>query len=57
MAEEKKDKKEKFGNCGGCNKPIKKIRRYYRNGKYYCTKKCHKTYLDKTKQSKDAPQQ
>lgn len=55
MADEKKDKKEKFGNCGGCGKPIKKIRRYYHSGKYYCTKKCHKTYLTKSKQPKNAP--
>jgi len=35
---------EKQTNCLACNKPIKKIRRYYRNGKYYCTKKCWKTF-------------
>lgn len=33
---------EKQTNCPACNKPIKKIRRYYRNGKFYCTKKCWK---------------
>lgn len=27
-------------NCAGCGKPIKKIKRYYRNGKFYCTRKC-----------------
>ncbi|MDD5156103.1 MAG: hypothetical protein PHF11_06460 [Candidatus Omnitrophica bacterium] len=31
---------EKQTNCLGCNKPIKKLRRYYRDGKFYCTKKC-----------------
>jgi hypothetical protein len=31
---------EKQTNCLGCNKPLKKLRRYYRNGKFYCTKKC-----------------
>lgn len=31
---------EKQTNCLGCNKPLKKVRRYYRNGKFYCTKKC-----------------
>lgn len=31
---------EKQTNCLGCNKPLKKLRRYYRNGKLYCTKKC-----------------
>ena len=30
-------------NCAGCNKPIKRHKRYYRNGKYYCTQKCYKT--------------
>ena len=52
MAEEKKDKKERFGNCVGCAKPIKKVRRYYRNGKYFCTKRCYKDYLAKTSQNK-----
>ena len=23
-----------------CNKPLKKIKRYYRDGKFYCSKKC-----------------
>ena len=32
-------------NCAGCNKPMKKAKRYYRNGKYYCTKKCAKTTI------------
>ena len=31
---------EKQTNCLACNKPMKRIKRYYRNGKYYCTKKC-----------------
>jgi len=31
---------EKQTNCLGCNKALKKIKRYYRNGKYYCTKRC-----------------
>lgn len=30
-------------NCAGCNKPLKKKKRYYRNGKYYCNKNCFKT--------------
>lgn len=36
MAEEEKTQT----NCLGCNKPIKKLKHYYRNGKYYCGKKC-----------------
>lgn len=31
---------EKQTNCPACNKPIKKVKRYYRNGKFYCNKKC-----------------
>jgi len=31
---------EKQTNCLGCNKPLKKLRSYYRDGKFYCTKKC-----------------
>jgi hypothetical protein len=46
---EAKPKEEKQTNCLGCNKPIKKIRRYYRDGKYYCTKKCWISYIKKSK--------
>ncbi|MFA5089407.1 MAG: hypothetical protein WC510_00065 [Candidatus Omnitrophota bacterium] len=31
---------EKQTNCPACNKPLKKIKRYYRNGKFYCNKRC-----------------
>jgi hypothetical protein len=31
---------EKQTNCLGCGKPIRKLKRYYRNGKFYCSKKC-----------------
>ncbi len=31
---------EKQSNCLGCGKPIKKLKRYYRDGKFYCSKKC-----------------
>ena len=46
---EAKPKEEKQTNCLSCNKPIKKIRRYYRDGKYYCTKKCWVAFLKKAK--------
>jgi len=36
-------------NCLGCNKPLRKIRRYYRDGKFYCIKRCWRAYLDKSK--------
>jgi len=32
--------KTKPTNCADCNKPIRKKRWYYRNGKYYCSKRC-----------------
>jgi len=40
---------EKQTNCLACNKPLKKIRRYYRDGKFYCTKRCWNNFLDKAK--------
>jgi hypothetical protein len=46
---EEAPKAEKQTNCLACNKPIKKIRRYYRDGKLYCTKRCWKNYIDKSK--------
>lgn len=44
MAEATKEvpKAEVAKNCAGCNKPMKKIWKYYRNGKYYCNQKCFK---------------
>ncbi len=33
-------KTEEQTNCPGCGKQITKIKRYYRNEKYYCDKKC-----------------
>jgi len=50
-APEKKEaeepKIEKPDNCAACNKSIKKILHYYRNGKFYCNKRCWKTTLKK----------
>ncbi len=48
-AAQEKPKEEKQTNCLSCNKPIKKIRRYYRDGKLYCTKKCWSTFIKKPK--------
>lgn len=48
MAEETKT--EKQTNCPTCNKPIKKLKRYYRNGLYYCNKKCWRKKI-KTKET------
>ncbi|MFA5038767.1 MAG: hypothetical protein WC732_03715 [Candidatus Omnitrophota bacterium] len=47
------DKESKRVNCGKCNKPLKKIKRYYRNGKYYCHKKCY-TEAQKKVEPKEA---
>lgn len=27
-------------NCAGCGKPMKRVQLYYRNGRYYCRKRC-----------------
>ncbi len=47
-----KPKLEKQTNCLNCNKPIKKLKRYYRDGKFYCNKKCWRLYLKKQKEEK-----
>ncbi|MBN1526671.1 MAG: hypothetical protein JW919_03700 [Candidatus Omnitrophica bacterium] len=44
---EAKPVKVKPENCAGCNKSIKKKRWYYRNGKFYCTKRCWISTLKK----------
>ena len=43
---------EKQTNCLACNKPIRKLKRYYRDGKFYCSKKCWKVALEKAKEEK-----
>ena len=40
MAEQTAPVEEKQTNCPACNKVLKNVRRYYRNGKFYCTKRC-----------------
>jgi hypothetical protein len=51
-AAEAKPKEEKQTNCLACNKPLKKIKRYYRDSKFYCSKKCWKTFIEKSKEEK-----
>lgn len=46
-------KKEKPANCSGCNKSIKKKRWYYRDGKFFCTKRCWRTALKKDAKPQD----
>lgn len=50
--QEAKPKAEKQTNCLACNKPIRKLKRYYRNGKFYCSKKCWRDYIKKSKEEK-----
>ncbi len=33
---------EEVKNCPVCKKPLRKARRYYRNGAYYCNNNCFK---------------
>jgi len=47
--EQAKPKIEKQTNCPSCNKLIKKLKRYYRDGKFYCSKKCWRAFIDKSK--------
>ena len=43
MAEEtKKPVVEEVKNCPACKKPMKKARKFYRNGAYYCNSNCFK---------------
>jgi recombinational DNA repair protein (RecF pathway) len=49
---EVKPKEEKQTNCMGCNKPIQKLKRYYRDGKFYCSKKCWRNFINKSKGEK-----
>lgn len=52
-AEGAKPQEEKQTNCLACGKPIKKLKRYYRNGKFYCSRKCWEKSV-KPKEEKDA---
>ncbi|MDP3042190.1 MAG: hypothetical protein Q8N62_05665 [Candidatus Omnitrophota bacterium] len=46
---EAKPKAEIQTNCLACNKLIKKLKRYYREGKFYCSKRCWRAFIDKSK--------
>ena len=48
-AAEAKPKAEKQTNCLACNKLIKKLKHYYRDGKFYCSKRCWRAFIDKSK--------
>lgn len=38
--------------CVNCSKPAKRIKYYYRNGKFFCGKSCFKLYDKKQKEEK-----
>ena len=40
---------EEVKNCPACKKPLKKARRFYRNGAYYCNNNCFKKVQAETK--------
>ncbi|MDO8489693.1 MAG: hypothetical protein Q7S42_06290 [Candidatus Omnitrophota bacterium] len=46
---EAKPKREKKSNCPACNKVVKRLKRYYRDGKFYCSKKCWRAFISKSK--------
>jgi formamidopyrimidine-DNA glycosylase len=51
MAEEKATTQtEKQKNCAACGKPVKKLKRYYNRGKYYCSRKCFRKFKKSQKQ-------
>jgi len=52
QAAQAKPAEEKQANCLACNKPIIKLKRYYRNGKFYCSKKCWRKATLKPKEEK-----
>lgn len=52
MADKDKAVVEEVKNCPSCNKPLKKARRFYRNGKYYCNNNCFKKADAKAKEEK-----
>lgn len=54
MAEQEKQVKEGHAKkvCVNCSKPAKRIKYYYRNGKFFCGKNCFKLYDKKQKEEK-----
>ncbi len=53
----KKEEAAPIKNCASCNKPLKRAKRFYRNGKYYCNKKCAKSAGKPAEEAKDAAPQ
>ena len=58
MAEETKVVVEEVKNCPACKKALRRSRKYYRNGAYYCNNTCFRTLQDKaSKEKADAAQE
>ena len=58
MAEETKVVVEEVKNCPACKKVLKRSRKYYRNGAYYCNNTCFRTVQTKlSKEKADAMQE
>jgi len=45
-------KKEKPEKCEQCAKALSRVKWYYRNGGYYCTKRCWKEFKAKREEEK-----
>jgi hypothetical protein len=50
-----KPAKERPTNCAGCKKAIKNRLWYYRNGSYYCTKRCWSVTNKKSVKTEETP--
>ena len=44
---------EEIKNCPACKKPLKRARRFYRNGGYYCNANCFKKASAAAKEKKE----
>ena len=42
---EQKEVMDAEKNCPACKKVMRRARRYYRNGKYYCNNNCYKKFF------------
>ncbi len=47
----------KSTNCAMCGKLIRRIKMYYRNGKYYCSKRCFKKMQEKLRKESEQAEQ
>ncbi|MDD5556071.1 MAG: hypothetical protein PHN82_02350 [bacterium] len=47
-------KKEKPEKCEQCGKQLSRIKWYYRNNGYYCTKRCWREYRSKREEERKA---